>query len=359
MICHARMRADRRLPAGGVCGMQVRETSTAADLPGSAVMPNVICLGELLIDFCAREMDVGLSGATTFAKAPGGAPANVAVGAVRLGLQADFIGAVGNDPFGHFLRGVLDEAGVGTDHLVQVDDVRTSLAFVAARSDGRKDITFYRNPGADMCLSVEHIDADHVGSAEVLHFGSISRIDESPRAATDKARALAAAAGAMITYDPNWRPSLWPDARAARGRILEGFSGTAVAKIADEEWEFVTGSGEMPPGAAAILDRGVSLVVRSEGDRGASFAAARCSGHVEPFGVDCVEPTGAGDGAMACLIAELLPHWRQGRRPGDLDAAELTRIVRRANAVGALCCTKIGAIPSLPTSAEVEAFLNG
>lgn len=320
-------------------------------------MPNVICLGELLIDFCAAERDVGLSAARTFVKAPGGAPANVAVAVRRLGESVGFIGAVGNDPFGDFLEGVVSGAGVDTSHLVRVDDARTTLAFVAARSDGLKDITFYRNPGADMHLATEHVDEGYVGAAEAFHFGSISRIDESPRAATDLARRIAADAGAMITYDPNYRPTLWGDPDEARRRILEGFDGAAVAKVSDEEWEFLVGTDEFDAGARAIMNRGVQLVVRSEGGSGASFATRACGGHVEPFSVECVEPTGAGDGFMGSLIVDLLGQWRNGARPGDLDQDELTRIVRRANAVGALACTKVGAIPSLPTADEADELL--
>ena len=320
-------------------------------------MPNVICLGELLIDFCAGEQDVSLSEAKTFVKAPGGAPANVAVGVVRLGLSAGFIGAVGNEPFGHFLEGVVAGAGVDTSHLVKVDDVRTSLAFVAARSDGLKDITFYRNPGADMCLSPEHIDPGYVASAEALHFGSISRIDESPRAATDKARRLADEAGAMITYDLNWRPTLWADPDTARKRIFEGFEAATVAKIADEEWDFVFGTRDFDSGARTLLDAGVHLVIRSEGEGGATFASPAASGHEPAFRVEVADTLGAGDAFMACLIVELLTHWRRGVKPAQLDAAELRRIVRRANAVGALSCTAHGAIPALPTAEAVDVFL--
>jgi len=320
-------------------------------------MPNVICLGELLIDFCAGEQDVSLVEAGSFVKAPGGAPANVAVAVARLGVSAAFVGAVGDDPFGHFLESVVAEAGVDTAALVKVRDVRTSLAFVASRSDGRKDITFYRNPGADMCLAPEHIEAAYVASAEALHFGSISRIDESPRAATDKARRLAGEAGLLITYDLNWRPSLWGDAAAARERIHEGFDGTAVAKVSDEEWQFVFGTGDFDAGADTLLDAGVQLVVRSEGERGASFASPAARGHVDAFDVDVVDTLGAGDAFMACLIVELLAHWRGRAGPSDLPAEELRRIVRRANAVGALSATRVGAIPALPTAAAVDQFL--
>jgi len=321
-------------------------------------MPAVICLGELLIDFCAREADVGLAEASGFTKAPGGAPANVAVAVRRLGASAGFIGAVGDDPFGEYLQGVLEAEDVDTSWLVKVADVRTTLAFIAARSDGRKDITFYRNPGADMRLEAGHIDAWYVGSTEALHFGSISRIDEGPRAATDKARRQAAQVGALISYDPNYRPRLWADEWIARERIWEGFAGTHLAKISTEEWELITGTEDFEEGARAVLGAGVDLVVRSEGDRGASFAARDGSGHVEPFQVRVVEPTGAGDGFCASLIVDLLEHWREGVRPGRLPTAELHRIVRRANAAGALACTKVGAIPSLPTSEELDAFVN-
>jgi fructokinase len=322
-------------------------------------MGGVVCLGELLIDFCASEADVGLGGATTFTKAPGGAPANVAVAVGRLGEQASFLGAVGDDPFGAFLTGVLAEAGVDTSPMVHVPDVRTSLAFIAARSDGCKDITFYRNPGADMCLAPEHVSAELLAGADALHFGSISRIDPSPRSATDRARELAGREGKLISYDPNYRASLWPDADAARERIAEGFAGATLTKISDEEWAFVTGSEDFEAGARRLLDGGMQLVVRSEGDQGASFATATCSGHVDGFEVTCVEPTGAGDGQVGCLIVELLAHWRQGRGPGDLDEGELRRIVRRANAVGALACTQVGAIPSLPPADAVDRLVAG
>jgi fructokinase len=342
-------------------------------------MPNVICLGELLIDFCAADKDASLEQARTFTKAPGGAPANVAVGVTRLGERAGFIGAVGNDPFGRFLRDVLSVECVDCSHLAGIDDVRTSLAFIASRSDGQKDITFYRNPGADMRLGPEHIDAAYIASAQALHYGSISLIDDSPSRATLAARRLAQQAGCLITYDPNWRPSLWKDSVHAREVIRSGFAGAHVAKVSQEEWAFITGFEQFDEGAQFLMALGVQLVVRSEGAAGATFATAggagilpasiaavsaaevsssfAASGHVPGFAVQCVEPTGAGDGFMACLIVELLRHWRAGRAPGSLGAAELTRIIRRANAVGALATTKVGAIPSLPTAGEVEQFL--
>ncbi len=320
-------------------------------------MPNVVCIGEMLIDLCAREMDAGIDGAETFTKAPGGAPANVAVGVARLGERCGFIGAVGDDPFGEFLRRTVSGAGVETEHLAKIPGVRTSLAWIAARSDGRKDIMFYRHPGADMCLSPEHVEETYVVGAEAVHYGSISRIDESPRAATDKARRLASESGALLSYDPNYRPTLWSDESAAAERIFEGFAGAQVAKVSDEEWAFVTGVERWQAGADRLLDAGVELVVRSEGPGGARFATRTVRGRVGGFEVECVEPTGAGDGFASCLIVELLRPWRDGVRPGELPEPDLRRIVTRANAVGALACTQVGAIPSLPTAEQVDTFI--
>jgi len=322
-------------------------------------MPNVVCLGELLIDLCAAEMDAGLDGARTFTKAAGGAPANVAVGLARLGESAGFVGAVGDDPFGSFLHRCLETEGVDVRGLARIPDVRTTLAFIAARSDGEKDIYFWRNPGADMCLAAEHVDERYIAAAEALEYGSISRIDEGPRAATDKARRLAAESGSLLVCDPNWRPTLWPNAEAGRRRVLEGFDGAHVAKLSDEEWQFITGSENLAAGAKTLFDRGVELVIRSEGGRGASYATTGCVGHVPGFRVNCVEPTGAGDGFLACVIVELLKHWRAGVAPGGLAPADVQAILRRANAVGAIACTRVGAIPSLPTAERVNAFLAG
>jgi fructokinase len=320
-------------------------------------MPDVICLGELLIDFVAQQSDTGLDRAQSFAKAAGGAPANVAVAVSRLERSSGFIGAVGRDPFGDFLAETLAADHVDLSQLARIEDARTTLAFIAAHSDGRKDITFWRNPGADQHLAPEHVDADYLRAAAALHYGSISRIDEPPRQATDRARELAADGGLLISYDPNYRPTLWPDRDTARARILEGFDGATLAKISQEEWSFIFGAEDFDTGAEAAFQRGVQIVVRSEGPDGASFATQQARGHAEGFKVKRVEATGAGDAFTGCLIVELLRHWRDGRKPASLSQDELRRIVRRANAVGALACTKVGAIPSLPTTAEVDEML--
>src|SRR5687768_15254266 len=122
-------------------------------------MARLICLGEALIDFVADIPDVTLQECPGFRKAAGGAPANVAVGAARLGAAAAFIGKVGDDPFGRFLEATLAAEGVDTSGMRFDSGARTGLAFVSITSDGERDFTFYRHPSADMRLAPEEVNS--------------------------------------------------------------------------------------------------------------------------------------------------------------------------------------------------------
>ena len=320
-------------------------------------MPDVICLGELLIDLVSTEENASLADAPGFVKAPGGAPANVAVAVTRMGMSAGFVGKVGNDPFGEFLKTVVEDAGVDCSHLAFSDEARTTLAFIGVRSDGAKDIAFYRHPGADMMLSPDDVSPEYIGSAKAFHFGSISMIDEGPKAATATAARLAREGGLLVSYDPNFRPPLWDTDEHAREEIWRGFGMADVAKVSEEEWELVTGTARFADGAAKILDEGVQLVVVSKGENGCYFTNGRHSGELPGFEVKVAETIGAGDGIVGAMLVELLAAVGRGISPESLSEDELTRLLRMANAAGALTCTKVGAIPALPTREEVEAFL--
>lgn len=315
-------------------------------------MPDAVTLGELLIDFVSLTVDVPLSECPSFVKAPGGAPANVAVGLAKLGVSVGFIGKVGDDPFGHFLRGVVEREGVDVTHLKFDRSARTTLAFVANRSDGRKEISFYRNPGADQMLSPQDIDKDYIKAAKLFHFGSVSLSHSPSREATLYAAELAKSFGLLVSYDPNWRPPLWDDHEEGRRMIWHAMRFADIVKLAEEEWEFVTSTADLSEGAKKILDAGAKLVVVTMGERGAWFTNGTVSRDVEPFDVDVVDPLGAGDGFMAAMLAQLI-----GKRIEELSCDEIYQIIRIANASGALTCTRMGVIPALPTKAELNEFL--
>ena len=319
-------------------------------------MLDAISLGELLIDFVATERSLPLSQCPAFAKKPGGAPANVAVGLARLGLRSGFVGKVGDDAFGTFLRDTLAQERVDVSHLRVTHEARTTLAFVSLRADGVPDFAFYRNPGADMLLSESDIDEGYHRAARAFHFGSISLADPGPKAATLKAIEIARASGQLVSYDPNYRPALWSSPRVARAEILAGFHHADVAKVSDAEWEFITGTPDLDVGSRLILKYGVKLLVVSRGAAGCYFTDGRDSAHIPGYKVDVVDTTGAGDAFVAALLAELL---RETQTPADLERVASSRfaeICDFANAVGALTCTKVGAIPALPTRAEALRF---
>jgi len=317
-------------------------------------MPDAIALGELLIDFVSIEKDMPLSQLPTFAGAAGGGPANVAVGLARLGVSAGFIGKVGDDPFGEFLRHTIEAEHVDVSGLRTARDARTTLAFIASRSDGRKDISFHRNPGADMLLTADEISADYLTSAKAFHFGSVSLSRSPAREATLHAAATAQEAGLLVSFDPNWRPSLWDDPMEARGIIWQAMPLAHVVHCAFEEWEFVTGTADLEAGARRVLEAGPRLVVVTQGELGCYFDDGASRGQQPGFAVEVVDPLGAGDAFVAGMLSRLMGMPRGLPRSGE----ELRETMVYANATGALTCTKRGAIPALPTAEDVTAFLS-
>jgi len=318
---------------------------------------DVICIGELLIDFVSSKNETALMDSPGFIKAPGGAPANVAAGLSRLGRSSSFIGKVGRDPFGEFLTQTLKDYGVDTSQMIYDEHARTTLSFVAVRKDGVRDCMFYRNPGADILLKAEEISDEHLQNSKVLHFGSVSLSHEPSRSATLHAVKRAKELGLLISYDPNLRLSLWDDEARAKKEIQEAYSYADIVKISEEEMEFVTGFDNEEAAANYILSRGAQIVVISRGEHGCFYSDGKTTGEVKGHKVDVVETTGAGDAFLAGLISQLLIHHdREGTFSLQADS-EMMNAIQFANAAGALATTKIGAITSMPTTDEVNQLL--
>lgn len=316
-------------------------------------MPKALCIGELLIDFVSTTPDVTLAEAPGFVKAPGGAPANVAVGLAKLEIEAGFIGKVGADPFGDFLTETLQQNSVDTTYLVAGESSRTTLAFVATRSDGMKDITFYRHPGADIQLSPDEIDPDYIKSADLFHYGSVSLSHSPTREATLKAIQTAKDAGAFISYDPNLRLMLWDNPDDAKHWIWEVMPFADVVKISEEEWEFITGEHELSGGIERILGLGVELLIVTLGERGCYYANGKVDGYVDGYTVEVVDTLGAGDSFVAAMLSQLMKRTELS----SLTNEDLVDIMRYANAAGALATQTVGVIPALPTHVDIVNFL--
>jgi fructokinase len=307
---------------------------------------SIACMGELLIDFVAIESGVTVGEASGFQKKPGGAPANVAVAVKRLGHDSAFLTQLGNDPFGHYLAGVVSAEGVDISGVRFTDKARTPLAFVSLRSDGERSFMFYRHPSADMLMEPGDVALDVIDQHAIFHYGSITLIGEPVRSATLAGVRHAKAQGKLISYDPNLRLALWPSADAAREGMLFGLNYAQIVKVSDEELEFLTGGDDV----TALWRGDLRLIVVTHGAGGASLYTRESVHHAPGFSVQAVDTTGAGDGFVGGLLVRLLEFG------GDYPA-HLPDIARFANAVGALATTERGAIPALPTRDKVEEFL--
>jgi fructokinase len=315
-------------------------------------MYEVVTLGELLIDFVPTVSGVSLIDAPAFKKAPGGAPANVAAGLAKLGTPCAFLGKVGDDAFGEFLKETLEGVGVNTSGLVFSEKARTALAFVSLRADGEREFMFYRHPSADMLYEPHEVATDLIKNARFFHFGSISLISEPSRSATLAALQTALENDVIVSYDPNLRLALWPSPVAAKAGMLSVWDQADLIKVSEDELFFLTGTDDLDLAVERLWRKHLRLMVVTLGKQGCLYYTHHFKGEVPGFAVKSVDTTGAGDGFVAGLINGLLKHPRAWA-----DETELRAVCRFANAVGALTTTQRGAIPALPTQQQVDAFL--
>jgi fructokinase len=319
-----------------------------------ARMTDIVALGELILDMFPAETGRGYATVSAFKPVPGGAPANVAVAAARLGCRTAFIGKVGQDPFGHLLADALNRNGVDTRGMRFDLRARTTLNFMTKPTVNRTECLFYRNPGADALLTSRELDTKLLRSTKVFHFGSISLIDEPVRSATKRAASIARKAGALLSLDVNYRPTLWRTPQAFVTQVREVLGLLDILKVNEEELAILSGTTILQKGCAKLLNRGPGLVVVTRGPAGCWFSAGCGQGSVPGFRVKTVDSTGCGD----TFIAALLSQFAENRTsPRTVALADLRTYLRYANAAGAVTATKLGVIPSLPTSRQVESLL--
>lgn len=314
-------------------------------------MPDVISLGEALFDLFAGPPGTTLGAAQTFTPEPGGAPANVAIGVARLGVDAGFVGRVGADPFGARLLELLRREGVDTAHCAPVAGGRTTIALVAASSPVDQDFVLFR--GADVLLRPEHLDRSYLAGARIFTYGSVT-LSAGGRDAALQAARWARQDGALVAFDANYRPAVWPGQPAARDAIMPALRGADVAKLNRAELRLLAGTGDLRAGCRRLLDLGVGLCLITGGADGAWFDDGRTAGHVPGFAAEVVDTTGCGDAFLAAFLAGLAA---EERRLPELGQGALRRLVQAANAAGALNAGRRGAIPGLPARAAIDALL--
>lgn len=315
-------------------------------------MISVTALGEVLIDF--TDAGTSASGQKLFERNPGGAPANVLVALKKLGHDVAFIGKVGHDMHGQFLRDTLVANGIDCTGLISDPDFFTTLAFVALDENGDRSFSFARKPGADTQLRPEDLPLDIIRNSKVFHVGSLSLTDEPARSATIAALDAAKEAGCVMSYDPNYRDSLWSGPEAAAEQMRSIVKYMDLIKISAEECPLMTDKTDPQEAADVLLAQGASIVVVTLDADGAFVATKDGSRVVPSFRVEAVDTTGAGDSFWGGFLTAFV---ESGLTPTEVSIERAAQFVRFGNAVASLCVRNRGAIPAMPERSDVEEVL--
>lgn len=320
-------------------------------------MRSILCFGEALIDFHAEGSDEhGFPRA--FVPFAGGAPANVAVAVARLGGRARFAGMLGTDLFGDLLLESLRHSGVAVDDVVRTGEANTALAFVALDARGERSFSFYRPPSADLLFRPCHFRAGAFADTAIFHVCSNSMTDPALAEATREGMRRAHAAGALVSFDLNLRPALWPRDADAHPTLWDALVLADLVKLSSEEFAYLAVDGE-----AAVLERlwrgRTRLLVVTDADAPLRWFAPGAQGALPAYRVPAVDSTAAGDAFVGSLLYRLAA---QEIGPDELPAlvADPTRLhatLRFAAAAGALTVTRQGSFSAMPDAAEVLAFM--
>lgn len=309
---------------------------------------DVVAMGEILIDFTFQGYNS--DGRRLFAQNAGGAPANVLVSIQKLGGKTAFLGKIGDDMHGSFLKETLDSEKINTEGLIIDGKYFTTLAFVSLSNSGERSFSFARKPGADTKISKSEINTDLLKQTKVFHVGSLSLTDEPARTATFFAVNFAKENGAIISYDPNYRANLWKNEKIAKKHMQSLMPLVDIMKISDEETELLTGKSDIKKAAKALYNKGVKVVVVTLGEKGAYVYNKDGGAFVKPFDCKVVDTTGAGDSFWGGFLHKLT---QSGESLDALNLSDLVNFAKFGNAVASLCVEKKGAIPAMPCLNDV------
>ncbi|WP_235857397.1 carbohydrate kinase family protein [Paenibacillus albiflavus] len=311
----------------------------------------VLCIGELLIDFYCRDIGVNLAQGMNFMKQAGGAPANVASAVSRLGGKSAFAGKVGDDPFGDFLIQTLQDVSVNTELIARDSSARTTMAFVSLQTDGERDFLF--NRGADGNFTASDLPMEKLREAAIVHFGSATAMlggayldayfDLMEKARKEKR---------FISFDPNYRSSLWAERTEKFNQLArKGIARADFVKVSEEELRLISGCADINKGVQELHRLGAKVIAVTLGKQGTFLSCKNQTAVIPSIRIVAIDSTGAGDAFVGAILYQLAQIDRLN--DAKLSFSKWEAIVRFANLVGAIVCTKVGAIAALPSLEEV------
>ncbi|WP_432156644.1 5-dehydro-2-deoxygluconokinase [Streptomyces sp. bgisy153] len=303
----------------------------------------LITMGRIGVDLYPLQTGVPLAQVASFGKFLGGSATNVAVAAARLGRRTAVITRTGEDAFGAYLHQALRDFGVDDRWVTAVPGLPTPVTFCEVFPPDDFPLWFYRQPKApDLEIDAHDLDLGAIREARVFWVTGTGLSEEPSRTATLAALAHRAKSGPTV-FDLDWRPMFWTDPAAARPFYTEALRHTTVAVGNLDEVEVATGVRDPHAAARALLDAGVELAVVKQGPKGVlAVSSAGDSAEVPPLPVTVLNGLGAGDAFGGSLCHGLLAGW------------DLEKIMRHANAAGAIVASRLECSSAMPTTTEIE-----
>jgi 5-dehydro-2-deoxygluconokinase len=307
----------------------------------------VLTMGRIGVDLYPQQVGVGLDEVETFAKYLGGSASNVAVAAARYGRRTAVITRTGEDPFGTFLHEALRGYGVDDRYVTAVPRLPTPVTFCEIFPPDDFPLYFYRLPKApDLEIYTDELDTGAIREAGVFWVTVTGLSEEPSRAAT--LAALEARAGKDITVlDLDYRPMFWPSREEARHWVQRALRHVTVAVGNLDECDTAVGEREPLAAARKLHEFGVKLAVVKQGPKGVLADDGTVTAEVPPVPVDVLNGLGAGDAFGGALCHGLLAGW------------DIERVMRFANAAGAIVASRLACSDAMPTAAEVDELLAG
>lgn len=314
---------------------------------------DIVCIGVAIMDMFPSEYGKHLTDVPYFIPAPGGAPANVAVAAARLGAESAFIGKVGDDIFGHHLAKIYSSYGVNIKGMRFDKAACTTMNIHAKPDEKTTEYLFYRKPGADTLLRPDELESDLLKACKILHFDSLNLTHEPTRETTMKAIRIVKEHGGTISFDVNYREPVWENKQEAIDAILKIIPLVDILKLNDDELLLLTGNNHPDTAIRPLLAAGPHTLLLTIGSKGSWMFTKNESVFVKAFKVKAVDTIGCGD----AFSAGFLTLYVNEDICDAVKSPKLREFLIYANAVGALTATKKGVIPALPGKLEVNEFL--
>ena len=306
---------------------------------------DVLTMGRVGVDLYPLQAGVGLADVETFGKFLGGSATNVAVAAARHGRRSAVITRTGADPFGQYVHRALREFGVDDVFVTAVPGLPTPVTFCEVFPPDHFPIWFYRYPKApDLEIRPEELPAAQVRETR-LFWATVTGLSAEPSRAAHFAAWQARGRAPLTVLDLDYRPVFWTSREHAREQVQAALGHVTVAVGNLDECLTAVGTTDARAAAAALLAAGVELAVVKRGPDGVYARTKDTEVEVPPIKVDVLNGLGAGDGFGGALCHGLLAGW------------PLDRIIRFANAAGAIVTTRLECSSAMPTTAEVDDFL--